>query len=216
MKTMRFTWTGKTPLLLHADNVAWADAMSAYNKRPEKKDKGSAGDDRVPAYRWLGCLHHDGERLVIPAEYIMAVLRGGGSAFKMKGQKSFKSETQSMIVLDSPFMPLLVGGKEVAWAPLNALREQSDFAKHVEAARAAGFDLDVRRATIPKVGSKHIRVRPIFENWAVGGTLRVFDESMGEILPQIMEYAGLRVGMGDWRPSQKSPGPFGQFTATCK
>lgn len=47
---------GLSPLLCHADNVAWGDLLDAWAKRPGKK--GSAGDDRAPAWRWMGSLMH--------------------------------------------------------------------------------------------------------------------------------------------------------------
>src|SRR5688500_18972337 len=62
---------GVTPLLMHADNIEWADSMDEWNREPGNKATSKAGDDRTPAWRWLGCLNHDSEIVTIPSEYIM-------------------------------------------------------------------------------------------------------------------------------------------------
>lgn len=37
MRTYRITLTGKTPLLMHYDDVRWADKMAAWLTVPENK-----------------------------------------------------------------------------------------------------------------------------------------------------------------------------------
>uniref|UniRef100_UPI003B987325 hypothetical protein n=1 Tax=Klebsiella pneumoniae TaxID=573 RepID=UPI003B987325 len=76
----------------------------------------------------------------------------------------------------------------------------------------------VKRA---KVGtSKHIRVRPMFEKWAVITTLMVVDPKeygiTQEVLQKILNKAGSLCGLGDWRPSSRTPGQFGRFKATVE
>ena len=78
-----------------------------------------------------------------------------------------------------------------------------------------GFSLFVKRARIGQ--SKHIRVRPRFDNWAAQGELLVTDEQITEnILRDILEMAGKYKGLGDWRPSSKTPGFYGTFNAEVK
>lgn len=73
------TLTGKTPLLMHADSIEWADEMDRWKSNANKKGS-RAGDDRSPAYRWLGCLYHDGTNVGVPNDNLMrALMEGSGS-----------------------------------------------------------------------------------------------------------------------------------------
>ena len=42
------------------------------------------------------------------------------------------------------------------------------------------------------------------------------DQITTDVLRSILEYAGRYKGLGDWRPSSKTPGPYGTFTAEIK
>ena len=215
MQRYQITFTGETALLLHHDNLAWAETMKAWSMDPANKKESVAGDDRTPAWRWIGNLYVDGGRVVIPADNLMTVLREGGKKCPTgKGQQTFKSQTQSGILVDQAAWPLLVnGGAEVPYAPIKEMIGNKDFAAHEARAVELGFELFTKRA---KIGaSKHVRVRPRFDVWSCSGTLTILDESITEgVLTNILAMAGSLSGLGDWRPSSpKSPGPFGRFTA---
>ena len=77
-----------------------------------------------------------------------------------------------------------------------------------------GFRLFVKRA---KIGtSKHVRVRPRFDSWQIQGTINVLSPDISwEVLNTLFELAG-RVGICDWRPGCKTPGPYGMFAAKLK
>lgn len=209
--------TGVTPLLLHNDNILWSEVMRKWGLDPANKRGSVAGDDRSPAFRWFGCLYIEGGNVVIPADNLMTVLREGGKRCPTgKGQSTFKAQTQSGIVIDQSSWPIEVNGHTVPASPLEQLAasQELDFAKHEECAKGLGFELFVKRA---KVGAaKHVRVRPLFRNWVLQGSLTVFDEQITtEVLKNILTFSGAYAGLGDWRPSSpKSPGSFGKFTAT--
>ena len=102
--------------------------------------------------------------------------------------------------------------------PIEALMDEDEFDAHLEAVKGMGFDLLVKRA---KVGtSKHIRVRPMFKSWALVTTLVVPDPKESgltrEVLQKILDKAGSLCGLGDWRPSSRTPGQFGRFKATVE
>lgn len=214
----RFEMTGKMPLLMHYDNVDHADAMKAWRTDPKNSGRSIAGDDRSPAHTWIGCLYHDGERVVIPAENIMkGLMEGGASVRTGKGQATYKSQTQSGMVCEATEYPLLVGGKEVPVKDLlqvlDADREQR-FSEHKKYVAKLGFDLMVKRATVG--ASKHVRVRPRFNpGWAVVGNVLVWDDMLTvDVLRTIFGVSGNSKGLGDWRPSSpKKPGPYGTFEA---
>lgn len=218
MRSYTVTLTGKMPLLMHADNIEWADAMDGWKNDPANKKGSKAGDDRSPAFRWLGSLYHDGTHVAMPSDNLMRSFMEGGALVPVPGGKNgktFKSQSQSGMLVDGTHWPLMLGGTPVPVAPILALKAEGDFEKHQATAQKAGFSLHVKRA---KIGArKHVRVRPIFESWSVSGTIHVWDEQITkEILAQIVTQAGLYKGLGDWRPGGKTPGPFGMFTATVK
>ena len=217
MRTYEVTITGKTPLLMHHDNIEWADFMDEWKNNPENKKTSKAGDDRSPAWRWLGCVYHDGKELAIPQANIMKCLMEGGAMVPVPGGKNgktFKAQTQSGMMSVEPFWTLHVGGAPIAWADLEALKDEKQFAEHKKAARSLGFELLVKRAAVGS--SKHVRVRPQFAaGWQAKGRVVVWDEQITDAaLRDIFEYAGQYKGIGDWRPgAPKKPGPYGTFEA---
>jgi hypothetical protein len=218
MDKYQITLTGKTPLLLHHDDIDWADAMDAWKNDPSNKVGSKAGDDRSPAHRWIGCLYHDGAQLCIPQDNVMRSIMEGGAMVPVPGGKSgktFKSQTQSGIASPDAYWSLAVAGKSLPYAPVKKLIKEPDFAAHKKAALDMGFSLFVKRA---KVGtSKHIRVRPRFDGWSLSGVLLVTDKQItANVLTDILTYAGQYKGLGDWRPGGKTPGPYGMFDAVVK
>jgi hypothetical protein len=212
--TYTITLTGTTPLLMHNNSIEWRDHMTAWLANPENKKHSIAGDDRTPAYRWMGLCYHDGDVLGIPSDNVMTALREGGAKVP-KGTKNttWKRESQSGLVVNELLWPLT---PRVAWADLASLRDEREFAAHEARVRALGFSLWLKNATISR--SKHIRVRPRFDHWAATGTITVLDDAITrKVLVDILEMAGAFCGLGDWRPSSPSkPGPFGKFAVTVR
>lgn len=213
LRKYRIEITGIQPLLMHADNIEWADQMDAWKLDTENKANSKAGDDRSPAWRWIGALYHDGEQVILPVDNIMrCLMEAGASVPTGVKQKTFKSQTQSGIMPTSIGWPVFVNGKPLSFAPFSALMNEKSFERHKEVAKAHGFELFLKRA---KIGaSKHVRVRPRFDRWATVGELIVTDEAITtKVLQTIFDYAGRYKGLGDWRPGGKTPGSFGMFEA---
>lgn len=212
-----FTLTGVRALLMHFDDIEWADDITAWRLDPEnaKKKGEQSGDDRRPAHTWLGYCYRDGESIAMPSSNLSACLKKAGSRVPMGRMKTHKELAVSGIFIETEYLTFTNGGKQVPWAPIASLAGESAFGEHVKAVAQMGFKLDVRRVTVGS--SKHVRVRPRFESWAVSGTLEVTaQEITDEVLRSIFQQAG-RVGLGDWRPgSPKSPGPFGMFDVKLK
>lgn len=215
--TYKVTLTGANPLLLHNDNIQWADALKEWSTDPANKSKSIAGDDRSPAHRWIGNLYHESGIVVIPADNLMAMLREGGARCPTgKKGATFKRQTQSGLVVDQSGWAITVDGRVIQFDVIKALMEEADFTKHEKAVGQLGFSLFVKRAPVGM--SKHIRVRPRFDRWAVSGTITVFDDTITHrVLHDILTFGGRYAGLGDWRPSSpRKPGPFGTFTATVE
>jgi hypothetical protein len=160
-RTYTVTITGESPLLMHYDNLSWAEVMKTWAMDPGNKAGSVAGDDRSPAFRWIGCLYVDAGKIVIPSDNLMTVLREGGKRCPTgKGQTTFKSQTQSGIVVDQIAWPLVVSnGKTIPYSAIEALTKEPDFAEHEKLCKSLGFELFTKRA---KIGTaKHVRVRPL-------------------------------------------------------
>lgn len=211
------TLTGTMPLLLHADNISWADSLKKWREEAKANKDQTKGDDRSPAWTWIGCLYSDSRRLVMQADNISRCLMEGATMVPVPGGKSgktFKSQSQSGMMVIGDW-PLLIQGKEIPLQPIESMIGQKDFDKHLELAHNMGFSLFVKRA---KIGTaKHVRVRPKLKTWACRGTVRVLDEQITtRVLEDIFRLAGAYKGLGDWRPSSKTPGSYGMFEATLK
>jgi len=72
------------------------------------------------------------------------------------------------------------------------------------------FEVDSRPVVIPSTKGRVMRHRPRLDNWKLSFTLLiddgVFDENMARTL---IDDAGRRIGIGDFRPERG--GPFGRF-----
>ena len=219
LRRYAITLTGETPLLMHNDNLEWADYLGEWRKDPANKKKTKAGDDRCPAFVWLGYLYHDNGNVVIPADNLMTMLREGGKKCPTgapKGDKSYKALSQSGLLVDQASWPVEVNGKVVSYQELRRLLDEPDFEKHEAAVRDFGFELFVKRARVST--KKHVRVRPRFDTWACRGSITVLEEAITSVvLKDILRVAGAYAGLCDWRPSSPaSPGPFGKFSVEVK
>src|SRR5262245_2390857 len=73
--------------------------------------------------------------------------------------------------------------------------------------------VDTRAVVIPSTGGRILCHRPMFDDWQLDFEL-VLDTSILDVklLRAIVDDAGTRIGLGDFRPATK--GPFGRFTVT--
>lgn len=205
-----FELTGTMPLLMHQDKVEWADELDAWRKTNRGKDS-KAGDDRSPAWTWFGyCYEDDDGRVAMPADNLMVAIRSAAAQVIWKRQKTFKELSQSGLMIMDEFCEFTYGnGKELLKAEFPD-REES-FMAHSKWAEKSGFRLFVKRAKVGR--TKHIRVRPRFDDWQVRGRIQILTPEISkENLTEFLEGAG-RQGLCDWRPGGNTPGPFGQFSA---
>lgn len=70
--------------------------------------------------------------------------------------------------------------------------------------------VDTRAVRIPSTGGRILTHRPLFDGWRLRFTVILDTTIMGErTFRQIVNDAGSRIGLGDFRPQCK--GPFGRF-----
>jgi len=78
---------------------------------------------------------------------------------------------------------------------------------------ALDFEVDSRPVTIPATKGHVMRHRPRFDVWGAEFDLLVNEELMSiELAHQLLQEAGMQIGIGDFRPERR--GPFGTFRVT--
>lgn len=72
------------------------------------------------------------------------------------------------------------------------------------------WKVDSRPVVIPSTKGRILAHRPMFDDWTLEFTIDL-DETMvrPKLLRQIVDDAGKRIGLGDFRPARK--GPYGKF-----
>jgi hypothetical protein len=75
------------------------------------------------------------------------------------------------------------------------------------------WKVDSRPVRIPSTGGRILAHRPCFDDWRLDFEL-ILDETIiaARMLRDIVDAAGKRIGLGDFRPDCK--GPFGRFVVT--
>jgi len=75
------------------------------------------------------------------------------------------------------------------------------------------WTVDTRAVRIPSTGGRILCHRPCFHDWRLRFTLKVDTDMISlKLMREIVDAAGKRVGLGDFRPDCK--GPFGKFVVT--
>lgn len=75
------------------------------------------------------------------------------------------------------------------------------------------WEPDMRSVVNPATGGRMVCCRPRFDRWAVACVLEVDEKMFSATLARaLVDDAGSKIGVGDFRPSRK--GPFGRFKVT--
>ena len=75
------------------------------------------------------------------------------------------------------------------------------------------WECDSRPVVIPSTGGRVMAHRPRFDKWSLGFSIEVDEDLFSErIARELVDIAGKRIGLGDFRPARR--GPFGRFVAT--
>jgi hypothetical protein len=118
----------------------------------------------------------------IPAIYIERAMIEAGKSFKGKGKSSLSKILGAMLSVE-PAALVLTNQKWVE---------------------------DIQVGVNPMTKGRMNIHRPRFDNWGTKFKMIVsIDEIPTERLKEILDYAGLYVGLGDWRPAKK--GKYGKF-----
>jgi hypothetical protein len=220
------TLVGDNALILDRDNITFTEDILRWQKDPANKDLSHAGDDRSPAWGWLGKLHYEDttpeRRVGVPMAMLGACVRDAAAMVPHPtagGKKTLKDISQSGILFNRPLYPLEVhrpGSADwdfVSYTDLyDKLRSEEDFVTQQAVAASLGVTLDVRRAK-PQWNRSHVRVRPLFGPWQLQCDVTITDEILTpDLVERIFTLAGRYKGLGNWRPSVPKAGAYGTFS----
>ena len=136
-------------------------------------------EDDVKSYLYL---NEKGE-LVQPAIHFISSMKKAGAKFQIPGQgkSTYKNLIGSGVIIIEPDMILHLVQE---WQP--------------------------NRQAVIIQQARIVRTRPLLKKWALSFTAEYDEEEIkAEVLKEILDYAGRRVGIGDYRPERG--GPFGRF-----
>lgn len=182
MAKFELTLQGTAPLLMHSSRLSdpLDPAAKAMKKVSGKRTKTDDDHEEMGRLEHAGSLYLNDQGPFVPGENIWRMLQDAAKKHKM-GVKV----KEGLLITDDA--PLLYEGPRTA----DGLWSDKNF---------------VHRASV-KVGQARVmRTRPQFQNWAVVVT-GDYDPAIldFEEIQTIVETAGLRIGLGDWRPK------FGRF-----
>ena len=177
-ETIRFRIVGTKRLLMH--NGRLADPLDPITqdlaRLTSKRPKTTADHKMISKVEWFGGLWLQNGAPCIPAEAIMASIIGGAKVLKRGPQAAagLAVEQDAMLVYDGPTDP-------------DELWESGDFL----------FRCGVRVG----VNAKTMRTRPCFRDWHAEFTVSYLPSVIDrEHVVQALAQAGVRRGLGDWRP----------------
>lgn len=182
MKTYNVEIENISPLLMHGSQALGMDDES----KAVKKKGGSAllGDEN----EWKRTIYFDkGVGCYLPAGNIEAALVEASKQFKITGRATATKFFKSGVFITEDILPILVDGK-----PILSLDK---------------VEVDKRCVKNPSTGGRQLRYRAIFKKWRCSFSLMVSSDDYisGDLVKQVLDYAGMYVGLCDYRPR------FGRF-----
>ena len=186
MKTLKVTWKGISPLIMHSCQCVnplhpIAKELKKYTSKRNKTDEDL---EKISDLEWeSGAYWKDGMGLYIPGENVEATLRNGGKVNK-KGK-----DIEKYVMVVDPYIKFYYGEE----LPKEELIKNYEYR-------------DTRVMTVQR--AKVFRTRPRFDQWQIIFDL-TYDESKIDIetIVNAMEYAGQYVGLCDSRPK------YGKFVS---
>lgn len=185
MKQVDVTIEGTTPLLCNRFTDAAQMAATNGNRLASVGEKGTP-TEQAQARLYIG---HDGNP-IIPQPNLFRCLIDAGQFFKA-GKSKITTQKTSMI-------PACV---EIEGLELPIQHREP-------------WSVDTRAVRIPSTGGRILCHRPCFYDWRLRFTLAIDTEMLSlRLMREIVDAAGKRIGLGDFRPACK--GPFGKFVVVA-
>ena len=184
MREINVTIAGTTPLLCNRFTDASQLSATSGAKTSLIGEKGSP---HVQAEQKL-YIGNDGNPMIPQPNMFRCLIDAG---------KYFKSGKSKITTIKSSLIPACL---EIEGVEIPILH-------------AEPWEVDTRAVRIPATGGRILCYRPKFNDWSLCFTMLLDDNLMTcELLREILDAAGKRIGLGDFRPDCK--GPFGKFVVT--
>lgn len=186
------TCRGVTPLLMNRIPPETLEQV-----RTKAKKAKTAQRPAVPRDEAIPKLYVTDEGVpYLPTENLLACLVAAGQSVRLDGKRQVSTAKSTVLPaflsLEERFLPLFVDDGS---------------------GRVPDWETDLRPVRNPNGGELVCLVRPRFDEWAFRVTaVADLDEVGIDIVRQLFDTAGKRIGLGDFRPSQK--GMFGKFVVT--
>lgn len=183
MSRITVTIEGISPLLMNRFTEEAELSVSNGRSKATKAKKGDPREQATPkAY-----VDEDGF-LYIPGQNIFASIIQAGTFFKA-GKVKCTTQKSSLI-------------------PAGIILETM-----ICSLDTKEFEVDSRRVVIPSTGGAIMAHRPRLDSWKTTFSLLTDDDMFEpDFVREIVDAAGSKVGLGDYRPQRK--GPFGRFVVT--
>lgn len=176
------TISGLTPLLMHSftDN----DQIAASNGMRASSAAADRGEvlEQAAAHLYMSA---DGKTIIMPQPNIFSCIVSAG--------RFFKNGKSKITTMKTSLIPACVFFTETEFPLVHD-----------------GWSVDTRAVRIPSTGGRIQRHRPIFHKWGLSFDVQLDTDEMSEkLFRQIVDAAGNKVGLCDFRPETK--GPFGRW-----
>ena len=184
MKEIHVEIAGVTPLLLHRFTDE-AQLVATSGSRSS-----IANDSDAPTEQAYQALYTDEDGASgIPQPNLLRAIIDAGKFHKL-GRSKVTTQKSSIV-------PACVSIREL-FIPIES---------------ESGWKVDTRPVRIPATGGRILRHRPCYDDWKLSFTVEL-DETVItlKMLRTIVDDAGSKIGLGDFRPDCK--GPFGKFKVT--
>jgi len=155
----------------------------------QQQNKGPVGDKGTPRQQAEKKAYADDKgNLYIPGPNVFAAIISAGR-FHKAGKSKVTTNKSSLVPAGITLHEIVL--------PLNT--------KH--------FEVDSRSVVIPSTGGRLMAHRPRLDSWSLTFTVELdADMFSADFVRRLVDDAGKKVGLGDYRPERK--GPFGRFVVT--
>ncbi len=185
MKTVNVTIEGVTPLLMNRFTSESEIKISSGVSAVSQGDKGTPRDQAAKtAYK------DEQGNLYVPGPNLFRSMIDAGK-FHKNGKSKVTTKKSSLVTAG-----LSLSNKDIA-LPLNTKK----------------FEVDSRSVVIPATGGRIMKHRARLDEWKLSFTLEIDTAIFTvEFVRMLVDDAGKKIGLGDFRPDRK--GPFGKFVVT--
>ena len=184
---------GTSPLLMNRMDPSVLEEIRTKVKPSKAASVGTTLTPREEAERKV-YVGEDGP--YVPGQNLMACFIAAGQYIRLDGKRQVST------------------AKSTVLPGLMTLLDSAPLLKVPGTDKAATWEADVMQGRNPNGGEGVAICRPRFDEWALSFRLDIDVAEIGEnAIRDLVDKAGRRVGLGDFRPQRK--GIFGQFVVEC-